>query len=80
MPEEHRKAADRGRRRIQDADRAADAGERPDEYASGDWNAAEDPLASARAEAVEQSAVHREDQQPPTRDVRKGTSRPRQGA
>jgi hypothetical protein len=76
MTGDRRTSADRGRRQLNDADRHADAGERPDEYATGAWHADGDPLASARAEAVEQSAVHREDQQPPTRDVRKAASRP----
>jgi len=51
-----------GRRRLADRDRAADAGERRDEYERGDWTTEGDPAEKARAQAVDENT----DERPPT--------------
>jgi hypothetical protein len=43
----------RGRRRLADRDREADAGERREEYRRGEWSKPGDPADRRRAEAVE---------------------------
>jgi hypothetical protein len=53
-----------GRERIADRDRDADVGERTQEYSSGEVTDGDDPLARARAEAVEESTGHGTDQPP----------------
>ena len=53
-----------GRERIADRDRQADVGERAEEYREGEVTDTDDPLARARAEAVEESTGHATDQPP----------------
>jgi hypothetical protein len=46
----------RGRRKLAERDREADAGERRDEYRDGQWSQPGDPADQRRREAVEANA------------------------
>lgn len=52
---------DEGRKRLTQRDRAADAGERVDEYRRGDWTTNGDPADRARQQAVEENLQSRGD-------------------
>jgi hypothetical protein len=45
-------------------DRAADAGERRSEYERGNWQQSGDPIAEARAQAVDENSDHQWNQPP----------------
>jgi hypothetical protein len=59
-----RTGEDEGRERIAERDREADTGERTQEYRRGEVTDGDDPLARARAAAVEENADHGSDQPP----------------
>ena len=59
-----RTGEDEGRERIAERDRAADTGERAHEYGQGEVTDRDDPLARARAAAVEENSDHTSDQPP----------------
>jgi len=50
-------SAEQGKRRLADRDRAADKGERVEEYRRGDWVEQGDPADHARARAADENAT-----------------------
>jgi len=67
---------DKGRKRLSQRDRAADAGERVNEYRRGDWTTSGDPADRARQETVEENLEPRGDgaggAAPPDQPSRRG--------
>jgi len=59
-----RTGEDEGRERITERDREADMGERAQEYRRGEVTDGDDPLARARAAAVEENSDHGSNQPP----------------
>jgi hypothetical protein len=55
---------DEGRKRLLEQDRAADAGEGRSEYECGNWQESGDPIAEARAQAVDENSDHQSNQPP----------------
>jgi hypothetical protein len=64
MKDAQRTDEDEGRERLAQRDREADRGERAEEYERGEVTDEDDPLARARAAAVEETSDHESDQPP----------------
>ncbi len=75
-----RTGEDEGRERLTQRDREADTGERTQEYRRGEVTDGDDPLARARAAAVEENSDHGADQPPGVTPLEEAWQREKQMA